>query len=488
MRTIVEGRFHRNNPTPAFLLVFCALLFPPRTAAQSLLERTPNISGGWTGAPGVVHFNFLHRFTRSSAPARQVSNTPTFLLAYTPMQRALLGVNYVTRSDLVAAYPNEWEIFARYAPFDFASLQVGYNNAAQSVDAEVGAHYDLGRLRLLGAGRVLSNAFADDSLRFVVAAGGALRLNRWIALAGDVARPVTITDAEDMAWSAALQLAIPYTPHTFSLQAANTNSATLQGSSRGSGSVRYGFEFTIPVTLARWFGGGRIGIVDDLHVRHAVERPADALVDGDHTIDVPVGESAGHAPDPRRLRVGHAPGVQHHGYPGPPGDARRVEHAAVVQMHHVRPNLGDGAPDPPAVPHVPGGAEQLQRPEPAQGNALGTVEHRDAGDGEDPHTDGLELADERPWRAQRSSPDRAGRQMLDEVGEASPGSTLGRGMEDVQHTDRPRLGRASALALHRLHERYGLDRTELPLTVNSRARCGCSNRCRKYIRRTHADQ
>jgi plastocyanin len=219
------------------------------------LERTPNISGGWTGAPGVVHFNFLHRFTRSSAPARQVSNTPTFLLAYTPMQRALLGVNYVTRSDLVAAYPNEWEIFARYAPFDFASLQVGYNNAAQSVDAEVGAHYDLGRLRLLGAGRVLSNAFADDSLRFVVAAGGALRLNRWIALAGDVARPVTITDAEDMAWSAALQLAIPYTPHTFSLQAANTNSATLQGSSRGSGSVRYGFEFTIPVTLARWFGG-----------------------------------------------------------------------------------------------------------------------------------------------------------------------------------------------------------------------------------------
>jgi plastocyanin len=255
MRTIVEARFHGNNPTPVFLLLCCALLLPSRMAAQSLLERTPNINGGWTGAPGVVHFNFLHRFTRSPAPARQVSNTPTFLLAYSPVQRALAGVNYVTRSDLVAAFPNEWEIFARYAPFDFASLQVGYNNAAQSVDAELGAHYDVGRLRLLGAGRVLSNAFADDSLRFVVAAGGALRLNRWIALAGDIARPVTITDSEDMAWSAALQLAIPYTPHTFSLQAANTNSATLQGSSRGSGSVRYGFEFTIPITLARWFGG-----------------------------------------------------------------------------------------------------------------------------------------------------------------------------------------------------------------------------------------
>jgi plastocyanin len=49
-------------------------------------------------------------------------------------------------------------------------------------------------------------------------------------------------------------LAIPYTPHTLSLQATNTNVGTLQGVSRGGDIVRYGFEFTVPVTLRRWFG------------------------------------------------------------------------------------------------------------------------------------------------------------------------------------------------------------------------------------------
>jgi plastocyanin len=33
------------------------------------------------------------------------------------------------------------------------------------------------------------------------------------------------------------------------------NNATLQSSSRGTGETRYGFEFTIPVTLSRYFGG-----------------------------------------------------------------------------------------------------------------------------------------------------------------------------------------------------------------------------------------
>jgi plastocyanin len=56
------------------------------------------------------------------------------------------------------------------------------------------------------------------------------------------------------AWSAGVHIAIPYTPHTLSLQATNTNVGTLQGTSRGSADVRYGFEFTVPLTLRRWFG------------------------------------------------------------------------------------------------------------------------------------------------------------------------------------------------------------------------------------------
>ena len=49
--------------------------------AQDPLERTPDLSGGWVSRPGMVHFNFLHRFSSTSAPERKVTSAPTFLLA-----------------------------------------------------------------------------------------------------------------------------------------------------------------------------------------------------------------------------------------------------------------------------------------------------------------------------------------------------------------------------------------------------------------------
>lgn len=232
--------------------------------AQSLLDRTPNVSGGWVGSPGVVHFNFLHRFTTTGAPERQVLNSPTFLLAYAPVARSLIGTSYATRSDITPRFPNEWEFFARYAPRPPVSLQLGYNNAAESLDAEVSITHRIARLRLLAAGRVLSSAFASDSTRIALAGGAALQLTRWVAVTGDVASMVSRRENEDLAWGAALQIAIPYTPHTLSLQAANTSTATLQGASRGVGRTRYGFEFTVPFTLARWFGGNRTTASDDV--------------------------------------------------------------------------------------------------------------------------------------------------------------------------------------------------------------------------------
>lgn len=237
----------------AWLCFFC-LLLPTSLSAQSLLDRTPNVSGGWVGVPGTVYFNFLHRFTHTGAPERQVLNFPTFLLGYAPVNNGLLGVHYATRSDIVPRFPNEWEFFARYAPLRFLSLQAGYNQAAESFDGELSGTYAFGPVLLLGAGRVLSNAYGSDSARFVIAGGATVKLSRWLALAGDVAHLIDAPDTSQLAWSAALQIAIPYTPHTLSLQAANTNTATLQGASRGLNEVRYGFEFTIPITLSRYFG------------------------------------------------------------------------------------------------------------------------------------------------------------------------------------------------------------------------------------------
>lgn len=223
---------------------------------QSLLDRTPNLSGGWLGERGTLQFNFVHRFSVSDPPFRNVDNSPTFLLSYRLPVPLLVGVNYATASDVAPSFPNEWEVFARYARFGGA-LQVGYNQAARSVDAEVSVGRTVGPVRLLAVGRFLSDGYASDTTRYAIGGGATLRLHRWVALAGDVATLLDRRPGEKAAWGAGLQLAIPYSPHTLSLQVTNTNTATLQGVSRGLDNVRGGFEFTIPFTLSRYFGGQR---------------------------------------------------------------------------------------------------------------------------------------------------------------------------------------------------------------------------------------
>jgi plastocyanin len=222
-------------------------------SCQSVLDRPPNLSGGWLGAPGTLQFNFVHRFGVGDAPLRKVTNSPTFLLSYQLPLPLLIGFNYATSSDVAAAFPNEWEVFARYGRSGVA-LQAGYNQAAGSADAELTGVRSVGPLRLMAVGRLLSNGYHSDTTRYAVGGGATLRLSRWFALAGDVTSLLDKRPGEETAWGAGLQIAIPYSPHTLSLQVTNTNTATLQGASRGIDRVRGGFEFTIPFTLSRYFG------------------------------------------------------------------------------------------------------------------------------------------------------------------------------------------------------------------------------------------
>jgi plastocyanin len=247
--------------TRALLLV--CLATPSPLAAQSLLDRPPNLSGDFVGRPGTVNFHFLHRFVRSGAPERKVSNFPTFLLGAGITSHILLGFHYATNSTLASRYPNEWEFFGRYQalsqdegrPLDLAG-QVGYNLAAEGVDGEVSIARRMGRVRLIGVTRVLSNPYESGSTQFALGGGATIRLTRHIALAGDLVSLMNRDEArgEKPAWSAGVHLAIPNSPHTLSLQVSNTNTATLQGASRGSSQRRYGFEFVVPITLARYFG------------------------------------------------------------------------------------------------------------------------------------------------------------------------------------------------------------------------------------------
>lgn len=250
-----------NIHRPA-LAVLVACLAPCAARGQSLLDRPPNLSGEWVGSSGQLYFNFLHRFTASGAPERKVSNVPTFTVAVGLPLRTLVGFEYATNSNLAPRYPNEWEFFARHAlfqqdrgaPLDLGG-EVAYNLAAKGVDGEVSVARRQGPLRLIAAGRVLSDPLGGGDRRFAIAGGGTLRITRYIALAGDVASLTDRAGDEKVAWSAGVHLAIPGTPHTLSIHAANTNAYTLQGVSRGESTRRYGFEFTIPLTLNRWFGG-----------------------------------------------------------------------------------------------------------------------------------------------------------------------------------------------------------------------------------------
>jgi amicyanin len=244
-----------------FLALPAAMAFPGPITAQSLLDRPPNMSGDWSGAPGTLYFHFVHRFAASSAPERKVSNVPTFLLAAGLPARFLAGFNYSTNSTLTPRFPNEWELFARWLPLsqDYGSpvdlgAHVGYNNASEGIDGEVTLGRRVGITRVLVAGRALSDPFEEGNARFALAGGATVRLGQFVALAGDVSSLLDRDSTERVAWSAGIHFAIPLTPHTVSLHATNAALTTLQGASRGSRDVRYGFEFTIPLTLRRYFG------------------------------------------------------------------------------------------------------------------------------------------------------------------------------------------------------------------------------------------
>ena len=230
------------------LMLVCAAT---AAGAQSTLDRTPGLSGGWTGTRGQAQFHFLHRFQSSTAPARKVSSSPTFLLAYSAADRLLVGAQYATSSDVVANYPNEWAAFARWQFLPGLAVQGGYDLAAESADGALDARRALGPVQVLATARGFSSAFGGSAR--MALGGGAVWSVGLVALAADYVK--LLGESAKGAWSAALQLRIPSSPHTLSLQATNANTGTLQGSSRGSGVTRYGFEFTIPITLARYVGG-----------------------------------------------------------------------------------------------------------------------------------------------------------------------------------------------------------------------------------------
>ncbi len=245
----------------ALLLAACQTLAGGALAAtaQTTLHRTPNLDGPWTTRPGIVQFNFVHRFRVTDPPVRKVLNSPTFLLATGIPGGFLVGSRYATNSVLVGGEPNEWEAFVRWTPSRpdgvqawILGLQVSRNGPAESTDGEALLRWRGGPVQLLAGMRAFSS-FAGEDGEVGTVGGAVVRLHPHVAIAGDLAKVVTLRGS-DPAWSVGLQLEIPYTPHSLSIHLADANTTTLQGSSVGTGKARWGFEFTVPVRLGRFFG------------------------------------------------------------------------------------------------------------------------------------------------------------------------------------------------------------------------------------------
>jgi plastocyanin len=235
-----------------------ASLLSTQSAAQSVTERSPNLGGTWVAEPRTVHFNFVHRFSTSPAPQRKLLNSPTFVVAARTPLRTTIGLAYATNSDVVLGIPNEWELFGRFVPRLDAGgrtslgLQVGWNAAALSADGELALGRSLGRARFLATVRGFSNAFDAGAARVAAGGGVVLQVMRWLALSGDAVTLLDRASDERIGWSSGVQVGIPGTPHSMSLHATNTNTTTLEGLSRGTSTVRYGFEYTVPVHLDRF--------------------------------------------------------------------------------------------------------------------------------------------------------------------------------------------------------------------------------------------
>ncbi len=302
------------------LLLLVVLVAVEESAGQSTLERSPNLSGGWVGEPGALHFHLLHRFwiVQGSGDDKLV-NSPTMQVAAPLPGRTLVGLNYASNSLVTPGTFNEWEIFGRWSPPLPGSVPVelvlgaGYNGAAGSVDGEFALARTVGPLRLLGSVRAFTDSRNSGETGWSLGGGAVLEARDNLALAADLGVLRSGGERSRPAWGAGLQFRIPTTPHTVSIQATNTRTGTLQGASVRDRTT-WGFEFTVPITFDRYIrrggggepvsAGGAAPPAGD-PPPSARERPADTTPrDAPGVVEVTMTDDLRFVPDTLEIQVG----------------------------------------------------------------------------------------------------------------------------------------------------------------------------------------
>jgi len=296
----------RLSTSLALVLVLAAPL-----SAQPLTERTPNMAGPWVGTPWHLDFQFSHRFETIGDndigdlfDDAKVVNYPTFDLSLGLPGSLMTGVRYSSNSLVADGQPNEWQPYLKWAPVRPSgpgvsfSVQGAWNAANTSLDGEAAGRADVGPVFVIGAVRGFSDLYgelADEESDAALALAGGLgvQINRYVTVAGDLAGVVSggerMGERPDPGWSGGLHVAIPFTPHTFSIMLTNVTSGTLQGASgvpaNFPNEMYWGFEFTVPFSgFARW---GRILDPEDTTTEGRA-----ALAAGDAVVEIEISRMA----------------------------------------------------------------------------------------------------------------------------------------------------------------------------------------------------
>jgi len=242
------------------LLAAASAGLPARpAAAQQVIDRSPNLSGGWIGVPGYFYAVLPHRF-RDADPGDgfDVVGSTTFDLSLALPRRLRVGTRLAPWSGAAFGENDAWEVYARAglleaargAPVDL-SAAASYDGAAEAPGAALTLARWLGPLRVIAEARGLGESGRD--LRAAGSAGLVLHVRAGalpIAVAADYGGFIEPDPGEDAAWSAGLQIGLPHTWYTLSLHVSNTDATTMHGISRGGDDLWYGFELTIPVATS----------------------------------------------------------------------------------------------------------------------------------------------------------------------------------------------------------------------------------------------
>ena len=283
-------------PILAAALVATAIAAP--AGAQPAPARTPNLEGTWTTPGGTGFFAFLHRFLIVGGTT--VTNLPTFHLSGGLTSWLSAGAMYSSKTDAKLGVFNELELFSAQrwldeeagAPLSL-SVREALNVTFMSPDAELNLARRHGPLTLHGTARVLGRYQGGASPRVSTGLGASWVLNDFVRLAADAAYPIynpapAPNGEPPVVWGAGLQMVVPNSPHTVSLQVSNAASASMHGAATASDSLRYGFDFTVPFQgPASWFAKPRPAVAA---AGAAGADPAQGV--GEPAADAPAGEPA----------------------------------------------------------------------------------------------------------------------------------------------------------------------------------------------------